>query len=195
MGEEQQAYADGMTAFDAYYDTLHELYGREYPSRQYHAHRFWRKFLKVGETCRRNGWDIGQYVRTVIEYSGKPSNEMLPSDLVGPAKEQLFIARRGQTAKRAPEDVWRMRQSDLLRIQVATQQSDVDVLSSPLNTAFPAWFRVFYPEKIDSGILDVYWSDALEEMREDHEIVKFLRATAPSRLADAERRMGVTDGI
>lgn len=193
--DEQQQYAVAVNAFDAYYDMLHAAYGRPYPRRKYQEHAMWRKFLKVAATCIRHDWPVDQYVRTVVEYSGKESDAITPNDLVGPAKEQLFLARRAATVDVSPAREWQLRERDLLRMQAATGLSDVDALASPLNTSFPAWFRVFYTETLDAGILDMYWADATDEMRGNREIVKFLRATCPGRLAEAERRMGVVDGV
>ena len=193
--DEQQQYAVAVSAFDAYYGLLNGAYGRPYPHRKYQEHALWRKFLKVADTCIRHGWPVEQYIRTVVEYSGKESDAITPNDLVGPAKEQLFLARRATTDAVPPAREWQLRERDLLRMQAATGLSDVDALASPLNTVFPAWFRVFYPETLHDEILDAYWADAADEMRGNREIVKFLRATCPSRLAEAERRMGVVDGL
>ena len=80
-------------------------------------------------------------------------------------------------------------------MQRAGGQSDEAILGSGFNTQFPAWFRVFYPEKLDRGIIGKFGDEAVDELKASRDTVRFLRAAMPAKVEEFEREMGVLDGI
>ena len=54
---------------------------------------------------------------------------------------------------------------------------------------------MFYPETLDAKITEAWGESALEELRAERDIVRFLRAAMPAKVEAFERTLGVTDGL
>lgn len=183
-----------MRAFDAYYGTRRAVLGVDWPAKRYAEHRSWKAFLECAADCMAAGRDVAKYVETVLRYSRKRACEIVPNDLNGKAAAEAWRVHGSRPAADA-KDKWANLVRSMLQMQDANGMSDEAILSSGFNVQFPAWFRVFYPEAIDAGILGKFGEDAVDELRGDHGLVRFLRAAMPAKVEEFERRMGVLDGL
>lgn len=192
--DEQQRFADAMRAFDAYYGARRASYGMDWPARRYVEHRAWPTFVKVAKTCAKNGWDVERYVTTVVQHLRKPSDQVVPGDLTSKAAMAIWAEHRGDRPIGAA-DKWAYYARQLMAIQRATGLSDEAILASAMNAQFPAWFRVMYPEHVGDALVGAWGEDAVEELREDRDVVRFLRAAFASKMETFERKVGVIDGL
>lgn len=183
-----------MRAFDAYYDVRKEVHGESWPAKHYAEHRSWKAFMKCAADCEAAGRDVVKYVETVLRWSPKNSCEIVPNDLNGKAAHAIWAQHGGKPQVMA-RDMWANQTRVLLQMQRASGQSDEAILISGFNTQFSAWFRVFYPEKLSAAILEKFGEDAVEELKKNFGLVRFLRAVMPAKVEEFERRMGVVDGL
>lgn len=183
-----------MRAFDTYYGTRREVLGLDWPQRKYAEHRSWKAFMKCAADCAKAGRDVSRYVNVVLQHSPKNGCEIVPNDLNG--KRALAIwTQYGSKPQVTVADRWANLVRIVLQMQRASGWSDEAILVSGFNTQFPAWFRVFYPEKLDAAIIGKFGDEAVEELKGSRETVRFLRAAMPAKVAEFEKRMGVIDGI
>ena len=190
----QQQYADAMRAFDAYYGARQATHGTDWPKRRYAEHRLWKVFLKIADKCARDGRDVERYVATVVTRFPKTGDALVPNDLLTARAEQIWTAHRSDRKVDAA-DKWGYFARLIIQIQAATGQGDDEILLTALNAQFPAWFRVLYPETMRDGILAAWGEEALEDLRRDRDLVRFLRAAMAGKMEMFERKMGVIDGI
>lgn len=191
--DSQQQYADAMRAFDAYYGTRRRLMGVDWPTRRYAEHRSWRAFMKVAELCAGQKADVERYVTVVLEHWPRNSSELVPNDIVGKTARAIWAQHRNDRTVTAA-DRWALCARTCIQMSLAGGRSDEDILRSAFNTQFPAWFRVFYPEDVRS-LCGAWGDDALDELKRDRDLVRFLRAAMPAKVEAFEREMGVIDGL
>lgn len=191
--DSQQQYADAMRAFDAYYGTRQRVLGCDWPAKRYAEHRSWKAFLKVASLCDEGKADVERYVTVVLEHWPKNSAELVPNDLFGKMAKAVWTQHRNDRTVTA-KDRWAHYARLCIQMTLHGGISDEDVLSSPFNPQFPAWFRVFYPET-DLALCAKWGEDALEELKRDRDLVRFLRAAMPAKVEAFERKMGVIDGL
>lgn len=192
--DSQQQFADAMRAFDTYYDTRRRLTGADWPRKRYAEHRAWKAFLRVAADCDAAHRDVARYVEVVLTHSPKNGCEIVPNDLNGKRALALW-AQHGAKPQVTAKDTWANLVRLLLQIQRGNGQTDEEILLSGFSVQFPSWFRVLYPEAIDARILGKFGEDAVCELKESRETVRFLRAAMPAKMEEFERRMGVVDGL
>ena len=190
----QQQYADAMRAFDAYYGTRRSVLGIDWPKRKYAEHRSWKVFMKIAAACEKAGRDVERYVTVVLEHMTKNSDQIVPNIMLTKTAEDLWT----QFNNRKKADAagkWAYYSRLIIQIQGATGQSDEAILMSALNSQFPAWFRVLYPETIQQNITQSWGEEAIDELRDDRDLVRFLRAAMPVKMEEFEKKMGVINGL
>ncbi len=192
--DEQQRFADAMRAFDAYYGARKASYGLDWPAHRYAEHRAWRTFVKVAQECERDGRDVERYVTVVVQHLRKPSDQVVPGDLLTKAASAIWAEHRGDRPVGAA-DKWAYYARLVMSIQRTTGLSDEAILGSAMNAQFPAWFRVMYPEHVSDALVASWGEEAVEELREDRDVVRFLRAAFASKMETFERKVGVIDGL
>lgn len=190
----QQQYADAMRAFDAYYGTRRTAHGVDWPKRRYAEHRSWKAFMKIADKCAKAKRDVERFVTIVVERFPKNSDVLTPNDLLTARAEQIWEAHHNDRKVDAAGK-WAYFVRLVIQIQGTTGQSDEAILLSALNTQFPAWFRVLYPEGVNEQIMAAWGEEALEDLRTDRDLVRFLRAAMASKMEAFERKMGVIDGL
>jgi len=190
----QQQYADAMRAFDAYYGTRRAAHGVDWPAKRYAEHRSWKVFLKVAAKCADAGRDVERFVSTVVERSPKNSDMLTPNDLLTARAERIWTEHQNDKKVDAAGK-WGYFVRLVIQIQATTGQSDDAILATALNVQFPAWFRVLYPEAMHDEIVTSWGEEALEDLRADRDLVRFLRAAMPAKMEAFERKMGVIDGL
>ena len=191
--DSQQQYADAMRAFDAYYGTRRRLMGADWPAKHYAAHRSWKAFLKVAELCDGQKADVERYVTVVLDHWPKNSAELVPNDLNGKTAKTVWDQHKNDRTITA-KDRWAHCARLCIQMSLASGASDEGILRSAFNTQFPAWFRVFYPDDV-LALCEKWGDDALEELKADRDLVRFLRAAMPAKVEAFEKKMGVIDGL
>ena len=192
----QQQFADAMRAFDAYYGTRRTLFGADWPAKRYAEHRSWKAFLKIAAKCADANppRDVERYVSTVMGHMPKNGDVVTPNDMLSARAERLWAEHQNDRRVDAAGK-WAYFVRLVLQIQAATGQSDDAILETALNAQFPAWFRVLYPEALRDGIVAAWGEEALEDLRADRDLVRFLRAAMAGKMEAFERKMGVIDGL
>ncbi len=190
----QQQYADAMRAFDAYYGARRAASGADWPAKRYADHRSWKVFLKVAEKCAKAGRDVERFVSTVVSRIPKNGDVLTPNDLLSARAEKLWAEHQNDHRVDAAAK-WGYFVRLVLQIQAATGQSDDAILATALNAQFPAWFRVIYPAALSDRIVEAWGEEALEDLRADRDLVRFLRAAMPEKMEALEKKMGVIDGL
>ena len=190
----QQQFADAMRAFDAYYGTRRSVLGIDWPSKKYAEHRSWRAFLKIAKQCAEAGRDPERYVTVVLEHMPKNGAEIVPNDMLSARAAKLWDAHKNDQRVDAAAK-WAYFTGLVIQIQSATCQTDDDILMTALNAQFPAWFRVLYPENMRDEIVAAWGEEALEDLRRDRDLLRFLRAAMAGKMEAFEKKMGVIDGI
>lgn len=194
MDDGMQQYADAMRAFDAYYGTRRTAHGIDWPKKKYAEHRSWRVFMKVADKCAKAGRDVERFVTTVVERSPKNSDLLTPNDLLTARAEKIWNEHANDQRVGA-YGKWKYFVNLIIQIQTTTGQSDEAILGTALNAQFPAWFRIIYPVPLNDEIVKAWGEEALEDLRNDRGLVRFLRAAMPNRMEAFERKMGVIDGL
>lgn len=190
----QQQYADAMRAFDAYYGTRRHKFGLDWPAKRYAEHRSWKAFMKLAAKCAENGRDVERYVTVVLEHMPKNGDQLVPQDLLTNKAGEIW--NRHSADKRADAaGKWALLVRLVLHIQLTTGQSDTAILESAFNAQFPAWFRILYPAAMSDAILQAWGEDALEELRADRDLVRFLRAAMAGKMEEFEKKLGVINGL
>jgi len=192
--DDQQQYADAMRAFDAYYGTRHAVLGIDWPNKRYADHRSWKAFMKVASKCAKAGRDVERFVTTVVERFPKNSDILTPNDLLTARAEKIW-SEHANDQKAGAYGKWSYFVNLVIQIQATTGQSDEAILGTALNAQFPAWFRVVYPAVLNDSIVGAWGEDALEELRNDRDLVRFLRAAMASKMEALEKKLGVIDGL
>lgn len=190
----QQQFADAMRAFDAYYGTRRAVFGIDWPNRRYAEHRSWNAFLKAARRCSDNGVDVERFIEVVLGHMPKNGDSVTPNDLVSAKAWRLWDEHKND-AKVDAAGKWAYFVRLVIQIQGSTGQADDAILATALNAQFPAWFRVLYPETMKDEIVSAWGEEALEDLRGDRDLVRFLRAAMASKMEAFERKMGVIDGL
>ena len=157
-------------AFEAYYGARASAYGST-QERMYEENRNWPSFLEIGKVCLSHGWDPAEYASEVFSSLSSCGGLVLPSNLVTKAAVAYFDKRKRDSGF-DPKEVWNVAESTVTEL-VVDGPTEKQVLMNPM-LMLPAWFRVFYPEELDSDIVAVYGSTARDEMTP--EIVAFVGA-------------------
>lgn len=190
----QQQYADAMRAFDAYYGIRRSKFGLDWPAKRYAEHRMWKSFMKIAQACDKTKRDVEKYVTTVMEHLPKNGDQIVPIDLLTKKAEQAWETHKDDRRTDA-SGKWAYLVNLVTQIQMSTSQSDEAILCSPFSVQFPAWFRVFYPESLSDKIVSDWGEEALEDLKNDRDLVRFLRAAMAGKVEAFEKKMGVINGL
>lgn len=131
--------------------------------------------------CVSRGWDTSDYVRKAMGGMGGRTRGFLPADLHGQVMVRSYEAylRKGAATGSTARDEYR-RCVELLIQREMDGGDEKPLLLSP-NTAFPAWFRVCYPETIDIDLVNVWGEAAKRELSASTGLIKFLRELDPDK--------------
>jgi hypothetical protein len=175
-----------MVAFDSYYDALHRRFGTPYPCVPYEQSADWPDFVHIGLVCSMRGWDPAEYVDYASGAPSRGTSVMTPHDMASASVMRSF-ENRPRTDVQPPKDMYRQCVELLVARECGDAGSDErDLLLSPMS-AFPAWFRVFYPESIDTGIVDTWGGVAKTELSASPALVEFLEALDTAKWSKLKR--------
>ena len=137
-----------------------------------------------------NGWNPEDYVRKTMDVGGR-TRCLLPRDLAQKRFVDAYAARmaeaRAAAGDRTAADEYR-RCVELL-IQGEMDGGDEKPLLLSPNTAFPAWFRVCYPESIDIGIVNAWGDAAKRELSASPGLMKLVRDLDPGKWERIKRAL------
>jgi hypothetical protein len=169
-----------LAAFDAYYEEAASRYHLPNPH-DYENNPSWPDFVQVAVLCVSRGWDTSDYIRKAMGGMGGRVRSLLPSDLhkQGMARSyETYLQKDTRTGSKARDEYKRCVE---LLIQREMDGGDEKPLLLSPNTAFPAWFRVCYPEAIDMDIVNVWGETAKRELSASTDLIKFLRELDPDK--------------
>ena len=170
------ATTNAQLAFDAFYDELQARFKVAPPVRQYGENRNWPIFLQLATICAARGWNPADYVRKTMDGCGRIAKSLLPSDLL---RARALAAYKGDAVASSAEEEYR----DCVELIIQREMDGEDekpLLLSPL-TAFPAWFRVVYPEQIDMEIVGIWGEVAKRELSSSPERIALLKKLDPEK--------------
>lgn len=96
---------------------------------------------------------------------------VLPSNLATKTAMQAFEKRK-KSETLPPEDLWTESERVVTEL-VVKGATEKQVLSNPM-LSFPAWFRIFYPEELDSDLVATFGTRAKSELT--NELEDFIRS-------------------
>lgn len=174
------AIQNAMTAFDEYAAVLHDRFGTPFPEFAYERSPSWPDFVHVGLVCSARGWDPAEYVAFAFGAAFRSVSAVTPHDLASSRMMRAFD-NRPAVSHESPKDMYRKCVELLVARECGDSGSDErDLLMSPMS-AFPAWFRVFYPESLDMDIIGAWGPIAKTELSASRDLVEFLQGVDASK--------------
>lgn len=128
--------------------------------------------MQVALICVARGWDAADYVKNAVG-GRRTTGCVMPEDLVRPG-----ILEKYNPGLYAARDV-KAEYSECVELLITREydpnggNDEKSLLLSPFS-AFPAWFRVWYPEQIDTDIVEMWGDIAKREIAADKNLVELL---------------------
>ena len=164
------AITNAEAAFDAYFEEQCARFGTKPPVQTYERNRNWPVFLQLALICSARGWDPADYVHKTFGNEKRSSECLLVKDLV--SRQNLEAYKPESKTKSSVADEYRQCVSLLIQY-LSEGNHESSLLLSPM-TPFPAWFRVFYPEELDTDIIDAWSGIAKREISSSSGLIEFL---------------------
>ena len=150
-----------------------------YPKRNVRKSRNWPKFVQIARKCLLSKVSVEAFVtaafkKTLEHHAIVTVNDISTCnvDIIGKQDEYQGTA--------SPQDLWNMLSCKLIDMLFAIDgvKGTQELLDSSMY-GFPAWFRVFSPEKPPQDII-VHWGDiAYDEMLENKKLEEYLKNKRP----------------
>lgn len=150
-----------------------------YPKRNVRKSRNWPKFVQIARKCLLSKVSVEAFVtaafkKTLEHHAIVTVNDINTCnvDILGKQDEYQDTA--------SPQDLWNMLSCKLIDMLFAIDgvKGTQELLDSSMY-GFPAWFRVFSPEKPPQDII-VHWGDiAYDEMLENKKLEEYLKNKRP----------------
>lgn len=181
-------------AWDAYFEEASARYGVIPPSNAYASHESWPHFLQVSLLCVSKGWSPDDYVRKAMDFAGK-HGRLFPADLHLSKFVHAYAARMDNentdAAKRSENEYKRC--VELLIQREMDGGDEKPLLLSPV-TAFPAWFRVVYPERLDLDILNAWGDTAKRELSSTPGLIPLVSRMFPEKWERLRKALWLYEG-
>lgn len=172
------AVTNAQSAFDVFYEEKKARFGVSRPAREYDRNPNWPHFLQLALICAARGWDPADYVKKAVG-GQRTSAALLPSDLLRPSILKAY--RKPESVKDAETEY-----RECVGLLIAREcdgnggNDEKSLLLSPMS-AFPAWFRVWYPESVDMEIVGAWGEIAKREISSSPEIKSLLERIDPAK--------------
>lgn len=157
-------------AFDTFYGELSQRYRLPQPAKMYEENRNWAVFVQLSLICAARSWDVSDYIQKTLGAVNKTSNAILAADLV--SKRSLDAYNPVKNQVRSARDEY-CECVELLLRREADGNSEKSLLMSPMS-AFPAWFRVWFPETLQIEILEAWGDIAKQELSASVDLMDLL---------------------
>jgi hypothetical protein len=152
-------------AFDTYYKARASAYGSGV-GKMYDENENWPSFLAIGKTCLDRGWSPAEYVNDVFASLATNGGLVLPANLTTKSAVSYF-ENRLKGCELPPEELWAASERTVTEL-VVDGATEKQVLMNPM-LSLPAWFRIFYPEELDSDLVATYGERAKSELTKELE--------------------------
>ena len=182
-------------AWDTYYNTMMQRFGTDAGrSAQFHTNKHHRAFLGIATICQEGGFDVVDYLETVLQLLSANHMYVTPADCIKPD----VVTRYREHHKKFGARMLRTWQSQITaltglecRLVPSMYDNEEEILMCE-HLPFYAWFRVVYPEHYSDAIHQIYGRAAWLDLQQSNELRKFLRTqeVAGRNLQELERREG-----
>jgi hypothetical protein len=170
--------AMAMTAATTYYENAVKFGIMRYPRTSFRNSRNWSKFMQVARICLNNKIPVEVFVSAAFTRAMERHAFVTANDICMYNADNLRQP-KGSTGP-CPQDMWNMLSCKLLDMRFALDgvKDSLELLDSSMY-GFPAWFRVFAPEKPPQDII-VHWGDlAYEELSDNKALEEYLVKKRP----------------
>jgi hypothetical protein len=171
---------------------MHERFGHAWPKYQYAGDtKNWNNtFIPVALLCYSEQWDPEDYVKVVLGRVFNNHVYVKPAVLRHQNGQNFYteMVRKGAVGF-DPQVEWDYQINMLLTIIEETGAYESRILLSPM-MPFPAWFRLVYPEKLDSDIFAIYGEDGRKDFTSSKTLRAFVRKVTPNTFSRLEERWG-----
>lgn len=171
--------AMSVQAATVYYECAVKYGVGKYPREGVRKARNFPTFVKVARLCMHKGIDPSDFVEAAFFETMARHSVVTARDILSFKPED--INRDGMhISSSSPADLWNMLSCKLVDMVFSMDGVGKDeALDNPMY-GFPAWFRVFSPESASSRLI-AHWGDlAHEELADNAELKKFLKAKRPA---------------
>lgn len=178
--------ASAAAAANTYYDNAVRYGVAKYPRSGIRTTRNWPRFVQIAKMCIASGTPVESFVtaaflKTLERHPMVTAADICkydPRAVVANAEEDRKAG--VAAAKIAPIDMWNMLSCKLLDMVFALDGiKDTMTLLDNAMYGFPAWFRVFSPERPPEDII-VHWGDiAFDELSSNPSLEEYLKSKRP----------------
>ncbi len=171
--------AMSVQAATVYYECAVKYGVGKYPRGGVRKAKNFQTFVKVARLCMHKGLDPRDFVEAAFFETMARHSVVTARDILSFKPEDMN--RDGmRIAGASPTDLWNMLSCKLVDMVFSMDGVGKDeALDNPM-CGFPAWFRVFSPESASSRLI-AHWGDlAHEELSDNAELRKFLKAKRPA---------------
>lgn len=175
--------AMAMAAATTYYEHAVKFGIASFPKTSFRKSRNWPKFMQIARICLNNNVPVEVFVAAAFTRTMEHHSFVTVNDICSYNADNLKQG-GGNAQGPCPQDMWNMLSCKLLDMLFALDgvKDALDLLDSSMY-GFPAWFRVFSPEKPPQDII-VHWGDlAFEELSENPGLDEYVRAKRPETYA------------
>lgn len=170
-------------AATTFYDCSVKYGTGKYPRMGIRKAKSWSTFARIARSCLAKGIPVEAFVTAAFQKELGRHAVIAASDIAkyDPKKVTLDSSiTEGVTGTVAPAELWNLLSCKLLDMVFAIDgvKNKLDLLDSPMY-GFPAWFRVFSPERPVGDII-VHWGDlAFDELKENIALDEYLKKKRP----------------
>lgn len=165
------------TAATIYYENAVKFGIMRYPRTSFKSNRNWSRFMQIARICLNNKIPVEVFVSAAFTKTMEHHAFVTAADICAFNVDNLS---QPKGTGPCPQDMWNMLSCKLLDMRFAIDgvKDTLELLDNSMY-GFPAWFRVFAPDKPPQDII-VHWGDlAFEEMSENRRLDEYLRKKRP----------------
>lgn len=171
---------DAMAAAAAttYYEYAVKYGIASYPRVSFRKSRNWSKFLQIARICFNHKVPVDVFVAAAFKRTMEHHAFVTVNDICSFNVDNLNNS--SSDSNPCPHDMWNMLSCKLLDMLFALDgvKDTIELLDNSMY-GFPAWFRVFSPEKPPQDII-VHWGDlAFEELSENNALDEYVKNKRP----------------
>jgi hypothetical protein len=150
-----------------------------YPKRNVRKSRNWAKFVQIARKCLISKVSVEAFVTAAFKKTLEHHAVVTVND-INTCNVDILSKQDEYQGTASPQDLWNILSCKLMDVWFTTDgsKSIQEVLDGSMY-GFPAWFRVFFSEKIPHDII-VHWGDvANDEIVENKKLEEFLKNKRP----------------
>jgi hypothetical protein len=150
-----------------------------YPKRNVRKSRNWPKFVQIARKCLLSNVSVEAFVTAAFKKTLEHHAIVTVND-INTCNVDILSKQDEYQGTASPQDLWNMLSCKLIDMLFAIDgvKGTQELLDSSMY-GFPAWFRVFSPEKPPQDII-VHWGDiAYDELLENKKLEEYLKNKRP----------------